>query len=125
MNTWLKPDSSGIVKQVSFSEIAPDESWIQDNDYPIFGKTGYKYNVTTQQWIPDTQEEINAAAAMAARTQRDNLLAASDWTDTVSAQTRLGPLYATWQTYRQALRDITQQSGFPTQIIWPTPPSSS
>ena len=30
---------------------------------------------------------------------------------------------AEWQTFRQALRDITAQSGFPTNVTWPTKPS--
>ena len=30
---------------------------------------------------------------------------------------------AEWQTFRQALRDITTQSGFPTNVTWPTKPS--
>lgn len=27
-----------------------------------------------------------------------------------------------WRQYRQALRDIPKQSGFPNEVIWPTPP---
>jgi len=27
-----------------------------------------------------------------------------------------------WSTYRQALRDITEQEGFPYQVTWPTKP---
>lgn len=29
-----------------------------------------------------------------------------------------------WSVYRQALRDVPQQEGFPSTVIWPTPPSS-
>jgi hypothetical protein len=44
-------------------------------------------------------------------------------TDTASAPTRLGQtLYAQWQTYRQALRDVPTQSGYPVNVVWPTPP---
>lgn len=58
-----------------------------------------------------------------ALTQRQSLLIASDWTDTLSARERLGEaLYQQWQTYRQALRDITSQPGFPADIVWPTAP---
>ena len=54
---------------------------------------------------------------------RRELLQASDWTDTVSAQTRLGDLlYQAWQDYRQALRDITLQANYPTDVIWPIAP---
>lgn len=27
-----------------------------------------------------------------------------------------------WRTYRQALRDVTSQSGFPNEVVWPTKP---
>jgi hypothetical protein len=52
------------------------------------------------------------------RKERNRLLATSDWTQipdcTVDKQA--------WATYRQALRDITNQSGFPTDVVFPTPP---
>ncbi len=28
-----------------------------------------------------------------------------------------------WRTYRQLLRDVPAQSGFPTNVTWPTEPS--
>ena len=77
----------------------------------------YLFNYTTKQWeLDQTQAKITAIS------KRDQLLLESDWTDTVSAQTRLGTLYDTWQTYRQALRDITDQPQYPTNILWPTKP---
>jgi len=55
--------------------------------------------------------------------KRLELLMSSDWTDTFSAKARLGDqLYQNWQTYRQALRDITAQSGYPLDVVWPTAP---
>lgn len=57
------------------------------------------------------------------RLQRNELLAESDWTDTLSSKTRLGEKkYGDWQKYRQELRDITKQAGFPLNIIWPEKP---
>jgi len=29
---------------------------------------------------------------------------------------------AAWATYRQDLRDVPQQAGFPTTVVWPTKP---
>ena len=67
--------------------------------------------------------DANNRAWEAVRTQRNALLAASDWTDTFSAPTRLGQeTYEAWQTYRQALRDITAQDD-PNNVTWPTAPS--
>lgn len=76
-------------------------------------------------WVDTrTQEQIDAAAAGQARGRRNALLAESDWTDTLSTKARLGDaLYEAWQDYRQALRDITGQAGFPHQITWPVAPT--
>ena len=68
-------------------------------------------------------EEYIVAVKDRAMLRRKELLQASDWTDTVSAQTRLGDLlYQAWQDYRQALRDITLQANYPTDVIWPIAP---
>ncbi len=63
--------------------------------------------------------DIVAAQAIA---QRTTLLASSDWTQLpdVPAQTK-----EAWIEYRQALRDITSQSGFPFVIDWPVQPSAT
>lgn len=53
-----------------------------------------------------------------ARAHRNALLAASDWTQVADAPVD----QAAWATYRQALRDITAQAGFPTDINWPVAP---
>lgn len=54
----------------------------------------------------------------AIRAERNARLAASDWTQLPDAPVDA----AAWATYRQALRDVTQQSD-PFNIIWPTEPS--
>lgn len=53
-----------------------------------------------------------------ARVKRNALLAASDWTQVADAPVD----QAAWATYRQALRDITAQAGFPESIEWPAQP---
>lgn len=64
--------------------------------------------------LQPTSEQLAAEA----RTQRNQLLAASDWTQVIDAPVD----QAVWATYRQALRDITSQAGFPTTIDWPVEP---
>ena len=51
------------------------------------------------------------------RKNRNTLLAETDWWAT-SDRT----MSAEQTAYRQALRDITSQAGFPTDITWPTKP---
>lgn len=62
-----------------------------------------------------TEQELGEIA----RNQRNNLLAASDWTQLPDVPEALK---SAWVEYRQALRDITQQSNFPSIIQWPTEP---
>jgi hypothetical protein len=52
------------------------------------------------------------------RAERNALLAASDWTQVDDAPADK----AAWATYRQSLRDITAQDGFPESITWPAKP---
>lgn len=63
-------------------------------------------------------QEYDDNQATTVRAERDGLLAQSDWTQVADA-----PVDSTaWATYRQALRDITDQAGFPNDINWPTQP---
>jgi hypothetical protein len=60
----------------------------------------------------------DAEQAKAVRTQRGEKLKDSDWTQ-ISDSTADKEA---WATYRQALRDVTTQTGFPWTINWPTQP---
>lgn len=55
------------------------------------------------------------------RLQRDNLLKASDWTQIDDAPLT-AEQKAAWAVYRQALRDVPAQAGFPDAIDWPIAP---
>ena len=73
----------------------------------------------------DTKEEIanreavdNLQKPINAREKRNGLLAESDWTQVADAPVD----QAAWATYRQALRDIAEQDGFPTSVQWPVKP---
>jgi hypothetical protein len=74
---------------------------------------------------PYTAEEIAALTptteqlATEARLKRTHLLAASDWTQVADAPVNQG----VWATYRQALRDVPSQAGFPHSVAWPTAPA--
>jgi hypothetical protein len=68
---------------------------------------------------PKTQTELEIEA----RAQRDDLLLKSDYIDTAITQARLNDAEKTaWANYRQSLRDVSSQSGFPYEVIWPTKP---
>jgi hypothetical protein len=62
--------------------------------------------------------------AAAIRAERDKLIAASDWLSIRASDTGVA-LPQEWADYRQALRDITQQEGFPRSVEWPVSPDDS
>ena len=60
----------------------------------------------------------DAEQSASVRTSRNDKLAQCDWTqlaDSTADKT-------TWATYRQALRDVTVQEGFPWNVTWPVEP---
>ena len=76
-----------------------------------------------QQWAVEalSQDEINANTAQqaaAVRADRNARLAATDWTQ-IADSTADKPA---WATYRQALRDVPSQAGFPQSVTWPQEP---
>jgi hypothetical protein len=56
-----------------------------------------------------------------ARSLRNNLLVETDWI-VIKSYERGQNIPAEWELYRQALRDITEQTGFPYEVTWPTKP---
>ena len=91
-----------------------------------------RYHATPNGNVPFTPEEeaewdameaeyaagADDRAAAEVREERDDKLVASDWTQVADA-----PVDQTaWATYRQALRDVPAQDGFPHTITWPSEP---
>ena len=102
----------------------PYESWTYDEEanewVPPVAKPddGAEWNEDSQEWIPGPE-----VLARKARAERDRLLRDSDWV-TIRATDTGDPVPPEWQTYRQALRDIPEQTGFPEEIEWPQEPES-
>ena len=72
-------------------------------------------------WFLDyvVKQYETATAEFRSRNYRNELLSSSDWTQLQDSPVDSAP----WATYRQELRDIPQQEGFPYNVIWPTEPS--
>jgi hypothetical protein len=69
--------------------------------------------------ISDEQYQNNIEArAQAVRADRDRMLASCDWTQLADASV---PNKEAWATFRQALRDVPLQEGFPFNVQWPRP----
>jgi hypothetical protein len=64
---------------------------------------------------------VDADQATAIRRERDTRLAATDWR--VIKTLEAGALQDfEWAAYRQQLRDVTSQDGFPWNVVWPVEP---
>ena len=61
----------------------------------------------------------DAEQAVNIRRTRDELLAETDWTQARDVTLANDAAYT---TYRQALRDVPTQAGFPWTVEWPTKP---
>ena len=68
-----------------------------------------------------TDAEYDTVLAASARQKRDRLIAATDYLVTPDYPIESDRL-AKIETYRQALRDIPEQAGFPRTITWPKKP---
>jgi hypothetical protein len=89
---------------------------------PVFADTTVEGVTTTAAENEAAYKTIkDAEQAKSVRTTRDTKLAESDWRVIKAAETAT-TLDAAWATYRQALRDVTAQSGFPWTITWPDAP---
>lgn len=86
-------------------------------------KTGDAW-VQTWQVTDASQEEIEQrteSQATSVRYERDQKLAECDWL-VIKAYETNSNIPAVWELYRQALRDVPQQEGFPWAVVWPEKP---
>ena len=71
-----------------------------------------KYSIRQQD-----KEPIDKQQAENIRNRRDSLIKESDWRAVSDRKLEPG-----WKEYRQALRDISKQEGFPHDVEWPVDP---
>jgi hypothetical protein len=112
-----KPDTTGDYKIVvrDGAEQDANDNWVQKwVERDMFADTE---EATKAEQETAYQAELDTNAAEAVRADRDERLAKTDW----RASSDL-TLSSEWTTYRQALRDVPAQSGFPHDISWPTEP---
>jgi hypothetical protein len=88
----------------------------RDGVQQIDGVWYTKYNVSDMDAAAIAA--IDAEQAKSVRDQRNRKLADCDWTQLSDSTADK----AAWATYRQALRDVPSQSGFPWEVTWPTAP---
>ena len=93
----------------------------RDGIEQIDGQWFTKYSVSDMD--AEAIAAVDANQANSVRTQRDEKLKECDWMVVKSIETQA--VFSTeWATYRQALRDVTAQSGFPWEVQWPEQPTA-
>lgn len=106
-----------------------EATYIQYNGFVILskgedGETVVTPNTEAWETWKAAQPDPSETLAAEVRSTRDSLLRDCDWTQMPDS-----PLSeeekTLWQTYRQALRDVPQQEGFPEAVTWPTLPEES
>ena len=116
-----KPDTTGDYKVVvrDGTEQDANSNWVQKwVERDMFSDTT-EDGVTTTKAEHETayQTRLDADKAKSVRSERDQKLKDTDWMGMSDVT-----MSAEWSTYRQALRDIPSQAGFPNTITWPTEP---
>lgn len=112
------------VDDATYAAIAPTVGQlkfrVEGEEFAPIPKRPTEFHVwdwTTLAWAQD-----RATAEKAVLAKRATLLVASDWTQLpdVPLETKNA-----WAAYRQALRDITDQAGFPFDVVWPESPKGN
>jgi hypothetical protein len=115
------------------SPFTPPSDYVQIADAPQ-PKITYAQNIAegvpedvegawTRTWIVTdaTFEQITERTEKQStniRVERNRRLADCDWTQLPDSPAD----HEAWATYRQALRDVTAQEGFPWEVVWPEAP---
>jgi hypothetical protein len=79
---------------------------------------GYEFDYTNKIWIANTSQ-----LSFLSRSTRDQLLSAVDRVNPVWYASLTADQQQELVAYRQALLDVPQQAGFPTEIEWPAKPT--
>jgi hypothetical protein len=118
----------------------PSDAVLADwNVFPVVEQSPPEYNPANQnlnqlnptlvegEWLQTWQVTAASADEIAerlqnkeaeVRQQRNELLSACDWTQLPDSPAD----HEAWATYRQELRDVTSQEGFPWDVTWPEAP---
>ena len=132
-NFTIEENGNGKSIVSFFDNVVTNEESNEDEEYT---STNYTYDVYTielrsrdnleeeieanyDQWLEFVKNKDYEETAKEVRAKRDKLLADTDWTQ--CADTALSDEEVEeYRTYRQELRDITDQEGFPYDVDFPT-----
>ena len=103
-------------------DVCPEIEYWQDaiRIEPVYENEKWVQHWSITDVDAETLQERQAQKAASIRDDRNKLLQECDWSQSRDISDEIALL---WQPYRQQLRDITTQSGFPFEIVWPTKPA--
>jgi hypothetical protein len=108
-----------LVEVFSISPPPFDEKMEKINEInPIFQDGEWRQQFAIVEMSEFEKNEKSQLKATEVRRKRNQMLADSDWTQISDSPVDKQP----WAAYRQLLRDITDQEGFPYNINWPVTP---
>jgi len=87
--------------------------------YPVLKSGKWVIEFSIVEKSQEEKDKYIAEASTMHRIRRNELLAESDWTQLLDAQLTESEKQS-WAVYRQQLRDLTDQVGFPLSISWPS-----
>lgn len=93
------------------------KGWITQDEYDEIVGAPAEAEGGTGETAPDYEQ-----MAADVRAKRDALLSASDYTQATDYPSTYA-MRTAWAEYRQQLRDVTKQTGFPADVVWPLPPA--
>jgi hypothetical protein len=119
-----QPTNTDPLKTIRLNGVVQDSlgNWVQNWEVvDLFADTTVEGVTTTKAQHEEAfMARRNTERWTQVRSQRDSLLKDTDWLSIRAADT-VTPMPTEWSTYRQALRDVTEQSD-PFIIVWPTKP---
>lgn len=101
---------NGKVANIAVSDAALEENWVPGEGARIGDDFVDGQFITP---LPDANAEAERV-----RVERNAKLTACDWTQVADAPVDK----VAWSAYRQALRDVPTQAGFPWNVTWPVEP---
>ena len=121
------------LKKLSTGEALNEPQKLPENWGSIFGMSGIQDRLGDLSWLGDAYAdqgwvEVGEEAAIPMTADEANatiaqLLKNTAWAVAEDDLTITKGQRADWMAFRQALRDIPLQAGFPTNIVWPTEPA--
>ena len=91
----------------------------KDGVEQVAGKWVWKWSIS--EMSAEAIASKDAEAAKAVRADRDKRIAETDWIVIKNLELNQN-VPGVWEVYRQALRDVPSQAGFPHEITWPSKP---